>query len=75
MNKARCKKCNDIIESRYVHEFVTCKCGSISVDGGPEYKHRLYPSHPKDDWIEELDERTANGGGAAVEHKNSDKSS
>jgi len=36
-NKARCKKCGDIIESKHVHDYVTCKCGAISVDGGNDY--------------------------------------
>ena len=53
-NRARCKKCGDVIESKHVHDFVTCKCGSISVDGGPSYKRRLFPAQPKEDWIEEM---------------------
>lgn len=53
-NRAKCKKCGDVIESTHVYEFVTCKCGSISVDGGGEYLRRLYPAHPKEDWIEEM---------------------
>jgi hypothetical protein len=36
-NKAQCKKCGDIIESKYRHDFVSCKCGSIFVDGGLDY--------------------------------------
>jgi hypothetical protein len=36
-NKAQCKKCGDIIESHYRHDFVSCKCGSIFVDGGLDY--------------------------------------
>ena len=40
-NKIKCKKCNDIIESRHVHDFETCKCGACSVDGGHEYLRRL----------------------------------
>lgn len=40
-NKAKCKKCGDIIESKYTHNFVTCKCGALSVDGGKEYLRRL----------------------------------
>lgn len=39
-NAARCKKCGDVIESRHVHDFVTCKCGAISVDGGHYYLKR-----------------------------------
>jgi hypothetical protein len=36
-NKAKCKLCNDIVESTYRHHFAFCKCGEIFVDGGNEY--------------------------------------
>jgi Zn finger protein HypA/HybF involved in hydrogenase expression len=36
-NRAKCLKCNQIIESKYRHDFVTCKCGNLSVDGGKDY--------------------------------------
>ena len=39
-NKARCRKCNQIIESCNIHDFVPCKCGAIFVDGGHEYLRR-----------------------------------
>jgi len=39
-NKARCRKCGDIIESKYRHDFVSCKCGAIFVDGGHSYLRR-----------------------------------
>jgi len=38
-NKAQCNKCKDIIESKYRHDFVQCKCGAIFVDGGLDYIH------------------------------------
>ena len=38
-NKAQCKLCGDIIESKTVHDYVRCGCGEISVDGGHEYLH------------------------------------
>lgn len=38
VNKVRCKKCNDVIESKHVDEMVRCKCKSIAVDGGNEYQ-------------------------------------
>ena len=40
VNKAKCKLCGDIIESTHVHDFVTCSCGEISVDGGKYYLKR-----------------------------------
>lgn len=39
-NKAQCTKCMDIIESVHRHDFVTCKCGALSVDGGKSYLKR-----------------------------------
>ncbi len=39
-NAARCLNCNEVIESKYRHDFVTCKCGRLSVDGGLDYLRR-----------------------------------
>lgn len=36
-NKAKCRKCGDIIQSKFRHDFMSCKCGAIFVDGGDEY--------------------------------------
>ncbi len=33
-NRAKCKLCNSIIESFHERDYVTCKCGEISIDGG-----------------------------------------
>ena len=41
VNKAKCKKCGDIIESKEVNDFKRCICGSIAVDGGLEYIKRV----------------------------------
>lgn len=41
-NKAKCKKCGEIIESKHVHDFVECKCGNLFVDGGHQYLRRGY---------------------------------
>ncbi|MBR3697379.1 MAG: hypothetical protein IKM97_03840 [Clostridia bacterium] len=35
--KIRCLKCNDIIESKKLHDCVSCKCGACSIDGGNQY--------------------------------------
>lgn len=40
-NKAKCLKCGDIIESTHRHDFVSCKCGAIYVDGGQDYLRRV----------------------------------
>jgi len=39
-NAARCKKCGDELESENRHDFVTCSCGALSVDGGLDYLRR-----------------------------------
>lgn len=39
-NSARCKKCQEEVISRHRHDFVTCKCGALSVDGGLAYLKR-----------------------------------
>jgi hypothetical protein len=33
----KCLNCGQTIESRRLHEMVTCSCGDISVDGGRDY--------------------------------------
>ena len=52
-NRAKCLKCGDIIESKYRHDFVRCKCDAIFVDGGHDYLRRGGKSL---DDIEELSE-------------------
>lgn len=44
MNKAKCKNCNDVIQSKSNHDFITCSCfkncetnKGIFLDGGDEY--------------------------------------
>ena len=39
-NAVTCKKCDDFIVSKHRHDFVTCSCGAISVDGGQSYLRR-----------------------------------
>lgn len=41
-NSVRCEKCNTEIESKHRHDFVTCPCGQISVDGGHSYLRRAF---------------------------------
>lgn len=52
VNKIKCKKCGDIIESTWVYEFKFCKCGAVAVDGGHDYLRRC---GEREDW-EELSE-------------------
>jgi hypothetical protein len=50
-NEAKCRKCDDTIYSANRHDFKTCKCGAISVDGGLAYIRRV--GRPED-----IDERS-----------------
>lgn len=36
-NAAECAKCGDFIESKFTHDYQTCKCGAIFIDGGLDY--------------------------------------
>ena len=49
-NQARCLLCGDMIESKGRHDFVTCSCGSLSVDGGKLYLIRSFQNRL--DWEE-----------------------
>ena len=37
--KIKCLICGDIIESKSVHNLVSCKCENCYIDGGNEYLH------------------------------------
>lgn len=47
LNRAKCLDCNDIITSYHVHDYVTCSCKKLSVDGGTEYISRSYVDKTK----------------------------
>ena len=51
-NMIKCKFCQEIIESKHVHDFVTCKCGQVSVDGGTDYLKRCFKRDPELDFEE-----------------------
>ena len=51
-NAIKCKHCGDVIESTYCHNFVTCSCGSCSVDGGHDYLRRCFKNSQEEDFIE-----------------------
>jgi hypothetical protein len=38
-NRAKCRLCKDILESFHRYDYVTCKCGEISIDGGNDFLH------------------------------------
>jgi hypothetical protein len=37
LNRAKCAKCGDIIVSRHRHDFKSCSCEEIHIDGGNDY--------------------------------------
>lgn len=41
LNSAKCLVCGDILVSRYRHDFVSCRCGNLAVDGGLDYERRV----------------------------------
>lgn len=41
-NRIKCRTCGDIIESVYRHDFRSCSCGRVAVDGGHDYLRRGY---------------------------------
>lgn len=51
INKIRCKRCGDVIESKTAHDFKFCKCGAVAVDGGKEYLRRCF-INTEDDYEE-----------------------
>lgn len=40
-NSARCLKCGTQVVSKRRHDFSTCPCGNLSVDGGHSYLRRV----------------------------------
>lgn len=52
-NAIQCKHCGDVIESKSRHDYKSCSCGRVSVDGGLDYLRR--GNHSKEDF-EELSE-------------------
>lgn len=46
-NMAKCLKCGEVVESKHRHDFRTCKCGNISVDGGTAYIRRSFKDASK----------------------------
>ena len=55
-NKAKCLTCGDVIESKHLHDFVSCSCGKLAVDGGLAYIKRCW-SEP----FEEMSEQEERG--------------
>lgn len=41
VNKIKCKKCRNIIESKTTNDLKRCSCGAVAVDGGKECLKRI----------------------------------
>jgi tRNA(Ile2) C34 agmatinyltransferase TiaS len=41
-NSAHCDMCNEEVESKFRHDFRSCSCNNISVDGGKDYIKRSW---------------------------------
>lgn len=54
VNKIKCKKCGDVIESTYTHDYKQCSCGSCVVDGGHEYLRRSFNGSTPEECYEDL---------------------
>lgn len=50
VNKIRCNKCGQEIESTSTHDFKWCRCNSVAIDGGLDYLRRIAKS--KNDYTE-----------------------
>jgi len=37
LNRAKCNLCQSVIVSTHQHDFVSCACGAIYIDGGNSY--------------------------------------
>lgn len=55
-NKARCRLCGDIVESKHRHDWQSCSCGAIFVDGGHEYLRRGAKSFEDLEELSELED-------------------
>lgn len=58
-NQVTCHKCGDTIWSAHRHDYKSCRCGNISVDGGCSYARRGGPGLVDNSFTEqtiELDE-------------------
>lgn len=56
-NAVKCGICGEVIFSRHRHDFVTCQCENVSVDGGLSYLRRSYNTENWTDMSIELDDK------------------
>lgn len=41
LNRIQCLNCKDVIISHHRHDYVTCTCGNVSLDGGLSYRRLI----------------------------------
>ena len=56
-NEAQCAKCKAIVFSAHRHDYKTCECGAIAVDGGTAYLKRVGNSEDIIERALDLDEK------------------
>lgn len=67
-NAVSCLGCGDFIFSAHRHNFVTCSCGAISVDGGQDYLRRVGDMNVAVDFSWSLPDDVYNACAEAVKH-------
>lgn len=63
INAVRCTHCKKVVVSRDRHDFACCDCPRdrrICVDGGPDYRRRVFGEEAK--WVEILERRELQAG-------------
>ena len=55
-NRAKCRLCQSVIESYHYYDYVSCKCGEISVTGGPDSYQSASKDHSYKNFIRVDDE-------------------
>ena len=66
-NQVKCLKCGDEPYSASVHDFKSCKCGAIAVDGGQDYLKRVGDLESYEEISIELDREAVDLAVAAIE--------
>ena len=54
-NRVRCLHCDDVIEATHQHDFKSCRCKAVSIDGGAlGHWRRLFPENPGSEHFVEM---------------------
>ena len=55
-NQIRCKRCGDEPYSAHRHDYKSCKCGAVAVDGGMDYLRRTGNPEDYEDLSHEMED-------------------